>query len=927
MAAELHRERDMSHCDQDARQRPPAASGISLVLVLEYGQTVLVGREGDLRRVTTLLDEARRGRSESLLVVGDPGLGKSALLAEARSLATDMQVLVATGVEAERELPFASLHELFRPVLDLLPRLPGPQAHALAAALALEQGEPDALAVGAGALSLLVEASEQSPLLVVLDDAHWLDRASAEALAFAARRLVGEHLAFLVALRPGLSTPFEAFERLELEPLAPDEARRLLERRPEHLSAADERRLLDAAAGNPLVLLELPLELARDLPETATPHERLARAFSQRIEELPEVGRRGVLLAAAEPDPNAVRRAAEGLALDDPLGSAEEDGLVRIEEGEIRFRHPVVRSLVYSKATAAERRSAHRALAEALSDDADRDRRAWHLAAAADGVDEQVAAILEETAERAAARGGHAAGARALERAARLSPQRSDAARRLYEASRAAFWAGDATHARELAEEALPLADDPLLHADLIQQLGGIGDWQGQSLPETVFLKELERIEGLDGERAARMLYVVITLRLKAFDAEGAAALAPRLEAAAEDAGPWWRPRTLSGAAAAYLHAGERERALALFGELATSHAMPAGFAFDYLALEWYDVVRESLDETLREGRANGNRLRIVWNQSCAAHLELRQGRLNAAAAAAAEAIELGGSIGTPALVGLASAALAGVQAWRGQSAGCAESAEAALSAGNGLGDRFQEVVARQALALLALGEGRTEDAIAELEPLARVWAASTVVEPGAVTFVPELIEAYAVSGARAEAGEWLARFARIANAADRRWALAACARCEGLLAPADSFDEPFLRALELLDASPLPLELARTRLSYGEQLRRQGRRRDARMQLRPAHDLFASAGATRWQERAAAELRATGERATNAVRPTPELTPQELNISLLVAEGKTNKEIAAALFLSPKTIEYHLANTYRKLDIHSRAELARIVS
>jgi DNA-binding CsgD family transcriptional regulator len=890
---------------------------------------VLVGREGVLRRVTALLDEARRGRSATLVLVGDAGLGKTALLEEASRLAGDLRILAATGVESELELPFASLHELFRPVLDRLPGLPGPQARALGAALALEEGEPDALAVGAGALSLLVELADEAPTLVVLDDAHWLDRASADALAFAARRLIGEQLAFLATLRPGRPTPFEPFPQVELEPLGVEDSRELLRRRSEPLAAADEQRLVEAAAGNPLVLLELPVELARGLPATATPRERLTRAFSGRVEELSAPARLGLLLAAAEDEAAMVRRGAERLELElaDPLAEAEAVGLVRVDGGRVVFRHPVVRSLVYSTATATQRRDVHGALAGALSGESERDRRAWHLAAAAEGADEEVAAILEETAERAASRGGHAAGARALERAARLSPDRAEAARRLYEASRAAFWAGEATHARELAEEALPLADDPLLHADLIQQLGGIGDWQGRSLPESVFLRELEQIEGLDDERAARMLYVVITLRLKAFDAAGAAALAPRLEAAARDAGPWWRPRTLSGAAAAYLLAGERERAIELFHELAEHHAMPAGFAFEYLAIEWYDVLRASLDETLREGRANGNRLRIVWNQSCAAHLDLRLGRLDAAVADAAEAIQLGEVIDTPALVGLASAALAGAQAWRGQAAACTESARVALAADLGLGDRFQEVVAHQALALLALGEGRPEDAVAHLEPVAEVWAASTVVEPSAVAFVPDLIEAHAAVGAQEEASAWLERFGRLAEDADRRWARAASARCEGILAGAGSFDAAFERSIDLLEGWPLPLELARTRLGYGERLRRQGRRRDARVHLRAAHDLFSAAGATPWQERAAAELRATGERVVDAARPHADLTPQELSISRLVAEGKTNKEIAAALFLSPKTIEYHLANTFRKLDIHSRAELARIVS
>ncbi len=888
---------------------------------------VLVGREGELRRVTTLLDEARRGRSGTLVVVGDAGVGKSALLSEGRALATDMRVLAATGVESESELPFASLHELFRPVLDRLPRIPASQAQALAAALALEEGEPDALSVGAGTLSLLVEAADEAPVLVLLDDAQWLDSASAEALAFAARRLAGEELAILVALRSGSGTPFDPLPRIELGPLGDDDARRLLGQRAEAVAVVDEARLLAAAAGNPLVLLELPVELARELPTSAAPSERLRRTFSRRVEELPESGRLGLLLAAAEPDVHAVRRAAQQLELRDPFASAEAVGLVRIDAGELVFRHPVARSLVYSSAPAADRRTVHQVLAEVLPDEVDRDRRAWHLAAAVEGVDEGVAAVLEETAERAAGRGGHLAEARALERAARLSPERADVARRLYAASRAAFWAGDATHARKLAEEALPLADDPSLHADLIQQLGGIADWQGNSLPEAVFMQELERIEGVDDERAARMLYVVITLRLKSFDAAGAAELAPRLELAARDAGPWWKPRTLAGAAAAYLAVGDRERAMPLFTYLADSYAMPAGFGFDFLAIEQYDVLRASLDETLREGRAKGNQLRIVWNQSCGAHLELRQGRLDAAVVAAAEAIQLGEAIGTPALVGTASAALAGVHAWRGQEEACVANARAAIGAGMGLGDRFQEAIAHQALALLALGRGHPEDAIVALDPLARTWASSTVVEPSIVPFIPELVEAYALAGAGEEAARWLDRYAAISRKAERTWALAACARCEGLLAPPDGFDEPFRRSIALLEGSSLALDLARTRLAYGERLRRQGRRRDARIQLRAAHDLLALSGATPWVERAAAELRATGEQVADTAPRLPDLTPQELHIALLVAEGKTNKEIAAALFLSAKTIEYHLANTYRKLDIHSRAELARIVS
>src|SRR5581483_8647359 len=278
----------------------------------------------------------------------------------------------------------------------------------------------------------LVEAAQEAPLFVALDDAHWFDRASAEALAFAARRLVGEGIAFLVTLRPDHATPFDVFPRLELGPLADADARGLLSRRTEPVAAGDEARLLAAAAGNPLVLLELPVGLARELPG-----ERLRRTFSLRIEELPDPARLGLLLAAAEPDVHAVRRAADVLRLLDPLSPAEAAGLIRVGAGEIVFRHPAVRSLVYASATAADRRAAHRALADALSGEQDRDRRAWHGAAAAEGPDEEAAAALAETAERAAARGGIAAQARALERAAQLSPVQTDRANRLLEAARA----------------------------------------------------------------------------------------------------------------------------------------------------------------------------------------------------------------------------------------------------------------------------------------------------------------------------------------------------------------------------------------------------------------------------------------------------------------------------------------------------------
>jgi DNA-binding CsgD family transcriptional regulator len=908
---------------QDALPTTAPASGISLVLPLGYGLTVLVGREREVRRVTALLDEARRGRSGTLLVTGEAGMGKTALLEEARRYAGDMRVLAATGVESESELPFSSLHQLLRPALELLPRIPAAQAQALSAALALEEGEPDALSVGAGTLSLLVEAAEETPLLVVVDDAHWLDRASGETLAFAARRLLREEIAFLAAVRPDRATPFDSLPRLDIGPLAVDDARRLLGRRAQPVAAADESRLLAAGAGNPLVLLELPVELARALPTSATSNERLRRAFSRRVEELPEATQFCLLLAAAEPDAQTVLLASAAFEPDNPLAAAEAAGLVRIENGTIVFRHPVVRSLVYSDASDAARRSAHRALADALGADEDLDRRAWHRAAAAEDVDEEIAAALEETAERAGARGGYAAEALAFERAARLSPRKEDVARRLCAAVRCTLWAGDAAHGLELAEEALRLTDDPLVRAELLVKIDGLAD---ERLPEDRLLEAVDA-GGLEPDGVANLLNTASKKRVDRWDVAGAAALAAAQEQHARRAGAWWGRRALAGAAAAYLIAGERGHAEELYRELLVDSAVVANHAFEYLSLELYGELRSALAESLRDGRAAGNQIRISWNQICAADLELRQGRLDAAFVAAAEAVQLGETIGLHEHVGFASIALAGVYAWRGQEATCMESARTGIAEARAQFDRFQEGLARQALALLALGAGRPHDAIAELEPIARTWAASTMVEPGFVPFVPDLVEAYALSGATDEATAWLNRFARIATEAERKWALAACARCEGLLASADSFDEPFNCAIELLEPSPLALDLARTQLAYGERLRRQGRRRDARIQLRAAHDAFTLAGATPWIDRSAAELRATGVQMADAAPRPPDLTPQERQIATLVAEGKTNKEIGAAMYLSAKTIEYHLANTFRKLDIHSRAELARIVT
>jgi DNA-binding CsgD family transcriptional regulator len=607
------------------------------------------------------------------------------------------------------------------------------------------------------------------------------------------------------------------------------------------------------------------------------------------------------------------------------LAPAEAAGLVRVEVGGIAFRHPLVRSLAYATTNPVARRDAHAALAAALPDEADRDRRAWHLAAAATEPDEELALLLEQTADRAEARGGHAAASRALERAARLSLDGDAAARRLTRAARLAFWSGEPEHAHELVDDALEATADRNLRAEAVLERESIRGAQMAGYAGALQLAP--ELEHLDPDTATRTLLNLVSERSGAFDAAGAAGLSERLEGIARRAGPWWRPRGLLIAATAYLAIARLDDFERLLAEVVHEDAVVANHALDMIWAERYELTRSVLDSTLREGRAAGNEMRVIWNQAALAHLELRLGRLHHVLPAVAESVTLADARGVLNWAGIARGALAGVHAWRGEEDACRTTAAQSLVTASEAHSVSDELSVRSVLGLLALSLGRHEAVVEELAPAEELWTSSTHVEPSAVPFVPDLVEARAHLGDVDEARASLERFRDAAERARRQWALAAVARCEGLLAPADGYADFFDRALGLLESSPLALDRARTQLLYGERLRRAGQRREARGQLRAAHEAFSAVDAAPWAERAAAELRATGE----SVGPrTPDrraqLSPQERQIAQLVGEGKTNKEIAAQLYLSPKTIEYHLGNAYRKLDIHSRAELTRII-
>ena len=913
----------------------------------QYPRLMLVGRGSERAVVDGALEDARRGRSRALVFTGDAGIGKSSLLEYAREAGVDMRVLAVSGVESETELAYAGLHALLRPVLDLAGGLPAHQAQALEAALALRPSDQhDRLAASAGTLTLLAEAATEQPLLILVDDAHWLDSPSAQAISFAARRLGGEEIALLATLRLGEETAFETRGLTEhhVRPLEEADALALLEQRHgDVLSDPVARALVAATAGNPLALVELPslltpaqLDGDEPLEEPLPVADGIRRAFAGRLSRLDEATRRSLLLAAAGVgEPVATVREAAARFGGGPLDPAEAAGLVTLDERGVAFSHPLLRAAVHGGAAPADRRAAHRALADAHEASGDRDARAWHLAAAAEGPDEEIAAALEAAGERAVERGGYASQARALERAAELSSDDDGRARRLYAAARAAYWGGLIEHAVRLAQSALPLAGDPLVRADLRHLLAVISDFHAGFRGDVLTVDDLEReaatLVPVDPERAIALLGVVLQRRRMRLEADEAVRVAERrLELAATIDGERVI-RTKQDLVQALCLVGRAAEAASLQDEVLEARAredkLPtyaSQAAEPLLWLERHDELRSLLARSVERSRAEGNLLRLAFDLTNLGALELREARLDSAEAAAGEALLLAEHIGMDYLAACNHGALAAVAARRGREEECGRFAAEAERLGRELGDDLVVSEAAVARALLALGAGRPEEAIERLEPVRDLAQRNGVREPRVVLYAGDLVEAYVRAGRPDDAALELERLSALADATGGRWARAVASRCGGLLAGETEFADWFERALS--EDGATPFERGRTALAYGERLRRSNRRRDARPHLRAALEAFETVGAAPWRERAAAEMRATGETVpARGPRGRESLTPQELQIALLVAEGKTNREIGASIFLSPKTVEFHLTRVYRKLDINSRAELIRL--
>jgi hypothetical protein len=875
---------------------------------------VLFGRESEGVRIERLLGNARGGRAGALVIRGDPGVGKTALLRYAIDLAEAMTVVRATGVESEAELEFSGLLELCRPLLEGLDGLPEHQADALRGALGLGASRSgDRFAVGAAVLSLLAHAAENRPLLVAIDDAHWLDDASADALRFAARRLMADPVALLFTAR-GEEWRFDAagVDELTLEGLDREAARRLLD----HVAGAevdDEvvAHLHDATGGNALALVELPGQLSaaqlagtQAIVDPLPVGQGIERAFTRRIAGLPEDARRAlvVLAVAGSDDLLPAARALARLGLDPrSIEPAEDAALVRIDDGRFAFDHPLVRSVVFQGAPPSERRAAHRALADVLSDGGAAERRAWHLASAALGPDEQAADALAAAAARARERSGYAAASAAFERAARLSPEREIGLERLGAAAEAAWHAGRTEVAANLVAETLAGTRDERLRADALRLQGAIEYFAGRGDAAAAALLEALTLLGRSDPHeavavAADAVNALIRVRRPAEALETARTarlLAP------EDGGVLDLEATAALAFALCFNGryGEAEphlrRASEIFG---ASTAVPGPLQAGRLstALGWlgrHGEAQAYLAETVERARAVGAVGSLPHLLSGAAWQALHAGRWNEAYADASEALELAEEIDQPITATQALGVLTWLDALRGDEASCRAHGEETRRRARAFGFTLYQHLVSHCLALLDLGAGRVDEAVGRLEEIARHADERGLYIPGVAPQF-ELAEACARAGRDADAEAIIASFQR-SQLASVPYLSALAERCRGLLADADRFETHFLAALALHAKTESPFALARTRLCFGERLRRAGRRVDSRRELRAALATFERLGATAWIERARRELRATGEKlGRRAARSGDELTPQELQIALHVAEGKTNRDV-----------------------------------
>ncbi|MEZ0580957.1 AAA family ATPase [Nocardioides sp. MH1] len=901
---------------------------------------MLAWRELEGATIAAVLDGARAGRGSALVVHGVAGVGKSTLLTDAVESAEGMRVLRTSGVESESPLAFAALQRLLRPLTDRLDVLPEPQRDALGAALGAASGEGERFLVYLATLTLLAEAAEEAPVLVVVDDAHWLDDASAAALLFTARRLHDEPVALLFAARDGDARRLEAPDLPELTVggmAGADVSALLAAHLDDEVEPAVRDQLVAATGGNPLALVELAGQLSAGqlagrvpLPNPLPLTGGVERAFLDRYRRLSEAAQRFLLVAAADDTARltVVSDAAASLEADEAaLDEVERAGLLRAVGDEIAIYHPLVRSAVYGAATTAQRRSVHRALAGALGGDPDR--RAWHLAAAADRPDGEVVSALDGVAERAAARGGHEAAAAAWARAAELTAGGEERGRRLYLAASSSWLGAHPAQAAALARSSATDIADPVLRARLLTLQGQI-EWNTHSLDDgyDYILQALESAVGADDAMAQQL--AMLASALAAFGARS-----PRqtdVTALVPQPGPDAEPR--SRAAAALLRgftATARNDWRQAVENFRAAYALLDSHAVDDDVLQPnLGVAAMLIDDDLRGMRLHEEQLQAARRSGAltmAEHalsrgvlFQIATGAWTQAANAASEAVSLASSTGHPGLTALPTAQLALLAALRGEP----EDADrhladiAALRERHtvGITDALVTGFAHWASGLRAAGQPTT--ALHHLEriglPAVRRMAAVDRLETALRAERPDL------------ARTWLEELESFAAASGAPAAVAVAEHGRALLADADEAEEHYELAIAAHADSLRRPDRARTELAYGEHLRRARRRVDARSHLRTALTLLDELGARPWSDRAAQELRASGETARRRHASTAtELTAQERNVTALVRQGLSTKDVAAQLFVSPRTVDFHLRNVFAKLGVTSRAELAAL--
>ncbi|MGI5290066.1 helix-turn-helix transcriptional regulator [Nonomuraea polychroma] len=901
----------------------------------------LRGRQIECETLDRLVATVQAGHSSVLVLRGEAGIGKTALMEYARGSASGCRIVRAAGVESEMELAFGGLHQLCAPFLDHLGRLPQPQRDALGTAFGLSAGTPpDRFMVGLAVLSLLADVAEKEPLVCLVDDAQWLDRVSAQTLVFVARRLLAEPIGLVFAVRePGLEEELTGLPQLEVGRLSDSDARALLDSvTPGRLDERVRDRIVAETQGNPLALLELPrgltaAELAGGFgrPDARPLASQIEQSFLRRVQSLPAETQRLLLIAAAEPvgDVTLLNRAAELLGIEAAAASpAEAAGLITIGT-RVRFRHPLVRSAAYRVAAPADRQNVHRALADATDPQSDPDRRAWHLANATASPDETAAAGLEHSADRAQARGGVAAAAAFLERAAELTPDPARRGTRALAAARAKYQAGGYDAALELldAAELSPLDERELAQADLLRgQIMFASRSAGAGLP--LLLKAGRRLEPLDAGLARETyrdaLYAAFTAGRLAVGAQ-MVDVAKAALAAPPGPPPERNDLLLNGLAVATIEGYSAGmpmvlRALAGFRTEGISREEGLGWlplacrtAHNVWDFDSYSVLSQKLVDLARETGALP-----VLPPALLLLLSARvlAGELAVADALVAEAMTIGEVTGSRFMAQYGALV---AEPWRGREAATRQVIEA-ITRDTALQGEGKVLTATQwASSVLYNGLGRYEEAYVAAER-----GAEHPQELGLSTWsMIEFVEAAVRSGRPARAAEVAQRLDEMAQASGTDWALGTSASVRAQVSDGPAAETLYREAIERLSRADVRMMLARTRLLYGEWLRRESRRVDAREQLGIAYEMLSQMGAEAFAERARRELQATGE--TMRKRPVEArttLTAQEAQIARLAGDGLTNPEIGAQLFISPHTVEWHLRKVFVKLGVASRKQI-----